>query len=312
MHLSNLTLCCIDNQYPDLGFDALLLSTQSCSFDQVIFFTRSGFMPPEHHISNLIIIPIDYICDLESYSEFMIKGLDRYIQTSHALIIQWDGFIIHPNLWQEHFMEYDYIGAPWPTKKGLLVGNGGFSLRSKKLLSALQDEAIVAKHPEDQCICLENRAYLENTHGVTFAPGALAEQFAFELKKPPFDCFGFHAVCNFPLVLSTPDLIKLIYKLPPKLIFTEQFSQFIETCQNLNSREVIDAIKAQILKLCNNMDYGLLSSRLYRHIIKTCIQRNLYGIARDTLLIRIKITGWNIDAIFLLLRIYIHKFLPRV
>ena len=312
MHLPNLTLCCIDNQYPELGFDALLFSTQGCSFDKVIFFTRSGFVPPQHSIPNLTIIPIDQICDLTTYSEFMIKGLDRYIQTSHVLIVQWDGFITHPPLWQERFMEFDYIGAPWPTKEGLLVGNGGFSLRSKKLLSALQDETVVAKHPEDQCICLENRVYLENTHGITFAPGALAEQFAFELQKPPFDCFGFHAVCNLPLVLSTPELLKLIGKLPPKLIFTEQFSQFIEVCQNLNSCEVIDAIKKQILKLSNSMDRALLSSRLYRHIIKTCIRRKLYSIALDTLFTRIKVTGWNVDALFLLLRIYSHKLLPRV
>ena len=312
MHLPNLTLCCIDNQYPELGFDALLHSTQSRSFDKVIFFTRSGFIPPQHSILNLTIISIDPICDLTTYSEFVIKGLNRYIQTSHVLIVQWDGFITHPSLWQESFMDYDYIGAPWPTKEGLLVGNGGFSLRSKKLLIALQDEAIVAKHPEDQCICLENRAYLENTHDITFATGALAEQFAFELQKPSFDCFGFHAVCNLPLVLSTPGLLKLINKLPPKLIFTEQFSQFVEFCQNLNSHEVMDAVKEQILKLCNSMDQELISSRLYRHIIKTCIRRRLYGIALDTLLTRANITGWNIDAIFLFLRIYCHKLLPRV
>ena len=312
MHLPNITLCCIDNQYPELGFDALLFSTQDCSFDEVIFFTRSGFVPPQHLIPNLTIIPIDHFCDLTTYSEFMIKGLDHYIQTSHALIVQWDGFITHPDLWRERFMDFDYIGAPWPTKEGLLVGNGGFSLRSKKLLSALQDEAITAKHPEDQCICLENRAYLENTYGMRFAPGGLAEQFAFELQKPSFNCFGFHAVCNLPLVLSTPDLLKLISKLPPKLIFTEQFSQFIETCHNLNSRKVMDAVKEQILNLCNSMDQDLLSSRLYRHIIKTCIRRKLYSVALDTLVTRIKTTGWNIDAIFLLLRIYSHKLLPRV
>jgi hypothetical protein len=241
----------------------------------------------------------------------MIKDLDQYIQTSHVLIVQWDGFITYPDLWQDRFLEFDYIGAPWPTEEGLLVGNGGFSLRSKKLLSALQDPVIVAKHPEDQCICLENRTYLENTHGITFAPGQLAEQFAFELQKPGFDCFGFHAVCNLPIVLSTSDLMKLIQKLPPKLIFTEQFCQFIETCQGLNSREVMATLKRQILTLTQSMNEGVLSSRLYRHIIKTCIRRKLYRLAFETLLNRVKVTGWNVDALFLLLRIYSHKLLHR-
>jgi hypothetical protein len=215
-------------------------------------------------------------------------------------------------LWQERFLEFDYIGAPWPTKEGLLVGNGGFSLRSKKLLNALQDEAILPKHPEDQCICLENRIYLENTHDIAFAPGELAEEFAFELEKPNFDCFGFHAVCNLPLVLSKTDLLELITKLPPKLIFTEQFCQFVGSCQGLNSSEIMTALKKQILTLTKEMNADMLSSRLYRHIIKTCIRRKLYGIALETLRTRIKITGWNVDAFLLLLRIYSHKLLPRV
>jgi hypothetical protein len=312
MHLPNITLCCIDNQYPELGFDAVVFSTQDCSFDAVLFFTRSGFVPPQHSIPNLRIIPIDQICDLTTYSEFMIKGLDQYIQTSHVLIVQWDGFITQPDLWQERFLEFDYIGAPWPTKEGLLVGNGGFSLRSKKLLNALQNEAILPKHPEDHCICLENRTYLENTHGIAFSPGGLAEQFAFELEKPNFDCFGFHAVCNLPLVLAKTDLLKLITKLPPKLIFTEQFCQFVGSCQGLNSSEIMSTLKNQILTLTKEMNADMLSSRLYRHIIKTCIRRKLYSIALETLRTRIKITGWSVDAFLLLLRIYSHKLLPRV
>ncbi len=307
MRLPNITLCCIDNQYPNLGFDALTQSAKDCSFGEVIFFTHSGYTPPEHQIPNLKIISIDKINDLISYSEFIIKGLNEYIQTSHALIVQWDGFITHPKLWREQFLEYDYIGAPWPTEKGLVVGNGGFSLRSKRLLSALQDKAIIAKHPEDQCICLKNRQYLQDTYGISFAPGKLAEQFAFELQKPTFDCFGFHAVSNLPLVLSEPDLLNLIEKLPSKLIFTEQFSQFIGTCQGLDSHEVMDALKKQILKLTHIMDAGLVSSRLYRHIIKTCIRRKLYALARDTLQIRTKVTGWNMDTLVLLVRIYGHQ-----
>ena len=30
------------------------------------------------------------------------------------LIVQDDGFIINKNLWDEEFLSYDYIGAPWP------------------------------------------------------------------------------------------------------------------------------------------------------------------------------------------------------
>lgn len=309
--LRDVTLCCIDNQFPELGFNALQFSTQFCAFGEIFFFTQPRFIPPKPDITNLKIISIDHIVDLTTYSEFILKGLNEYIKTTYVLIVQWDGFIINPKLWQDRFLEFDYIGAPWPTKDGLLVGNGGFSLRSKKLLNALQDNSITAKHPEDQCICLENRKYLEKVHGINFAPGELAEQFAFEIQKPSFNCFGFHAVCNLPLVLPTSDLLNLIKKLPPKLIFTEQFSQFIKTCQDLNSDVVMTALRKQIIFLTQSMSGHLLSSRIYRHIIKTCIRRKLYQLAFDALIKRTNITGWNSDALLLLARIYSHKLLDK-
>jgi len=305
----NITLCCIDNQYPDLGFDALLRSTRHCSFGEVLFFTASNFVPPQHQIPNLRIIPIDHIIDLDTYSKFLIKDLNRYIFNNHILIVQWDGFITEPRLWQDQFLEYDYIGAPWPRNEGLLVGNGGFSLRSKKLLDALQDEHIDAKHPEDQCICLEYRPYLEAHHGISFAPPELAEQFAFELQKPSFACFGFHGVCNLPLVLTSLELLMLIEKLPPKFIFTEQFSQFINTCQIKHSGDVLGGIEQKVLALTNNMSEEMRSSRLYRHIIKTSIRQKLYRLAVATLRKRTEVTGWNIDALVLLLRIHGFKLL---
>lgn len=307
--LPNTALCCIDNQYPDLGFDALLRSTRKCTFGEVLFFTASSFVPPEHQIPNLRIIPIDHIVDLDTYSKFLIKDLNRYIFHNHILIVQWDGFITEPRLWQDQFLEYDYIGAPWPRNEGLLVGNGGFSLRSKKLLEALQDQQIDAKHPEDQCICLEYRPYLEAHHGIRFAPPELAEQFSFELQKPSFACFGFHGVCNLPLVLTSLELLILIKKLPPKFIFTEQFSQFINTCQKRHGGDTLEAIEQKVISLTNNMSKEMLSSRLYRHIIKTSIRQKLYGLAVATLRKRTEVTGWNIDALFLLLRIYGFKLL---
>ena len=307
MHIPNVTLCCIDNQYTDLGFDALQKSTNSLSFEQVIYFTSPKFIAKKNSIKNLSIIPIQHINNLETYSNFMIKELNKYIGTKYVIIVQWDGFITHPNLWRMEFLNFDYIGAPWPTSNGKLVGNGGFSLRSKKLLNALQDEKITAMHPEDQCICIENRTYLEQAHQIRFAPGELAEQFAFELQKPAFDCFGFHAVCNLPLVLVRQDLIQMIHKLPSKLIFTEQFSQFIQACQGLNNANIMDELIKQILSLVLNMSKDQLSTRQYRHIIKTCIQCKIYSLALKTLTIRARVTGWNMDALMLLTRIYTHK-----
>ena len=62
--------------------------------------------------------------DLEGYSEFVIRELHKYVDTSHCLLVQWDGYVLNPKSWLPQFLDYDYIGAPW---NGNVVGNGGFS-----------------------------------------------------------------------------------------------------------------------------------------------------------------------------------------
>jgi hypothetical protein len=134
------------------------------------------------------IVPIAPITSREAYSSFMIKQINSYVDTPFALVIQYDGFILNPDAWHDAFLDYDYIGAPWfETDGSLIVGNGGFSLRSKRLLELLQqDDAIVDPSaldppdaPEDWYICWMIRDYLE-ARGVRFAPPELALQFSFE------------------------------------------------------------------------------------------------------------------------------------
>ena len=74
----------------------------------------------------------------------------------------------------------------------LSVGNGGFSLRSRRLLEAGLDARIVQEHPEDQMLRRTYRQLLEQQHRVQFAPPALARQFAFENERPRGPTFGFH------------------------------------------------------------------------------------------------------------------------
>ena len=75
---------------------------------------------------------IEPITSREAYSRFMLRDLHRHIATSHALCVQWDGYVLDPARWDREFLEYDYIGAPWPHfGDAMRVGNGGFSLRSR-------------------------------------------------------------------------------------------------------------------------------------------------------------------------------------
>jgi len=132
------------------------------------------------------IIKIDPITSKQAYSAFVVKQLAKYLDSDFVLVIQTDGFIVNPGAWLPEFLEYDYIGAPWPPNQAYfgnpnhLVGNGGFSLRSKKLCDFLAQSPIVTDtHPEDVQICQKYRPYLERM-GFKFAPIELAHKFSTE------------------------------------------------------------------------------------------------------------------------------------
>jgi hypothetical protein len=161
------------------------------------------------------IVMIDPITSVEEYSKFILEKLDDYVDTPHVLLIQYDGFILNSEAWSDEFLQYDYIGAPWLVRDmsvnrfgfpkewlgQLVVGNGGFSLRSKKLLSLcskLTKESFFKKyHPEDLVISVYDRKLLEE-QGIMFAPVPLAKQFSYEaLNNNDYsweDQFGFHGL----------------------------------------------------------------------------------------------------------------------
>lgn len=153
----------------------------------------------------------------DAYSHFMIYDLWRYVESSHCLTIHADGYVLNPREWSNTFLDYDYIGAPWPVRDDVFVdpfgrtqrvGNGGFSLRSKKLLTVPQHYDVVFdvnqsdfyRHMnagllhEDGNICVHNRHVYEQA-GCRFAPVEIAARFSQEhfVKEARWITpFGFH------------------------------------------------------------------------------------------------------------------------
>jgi hypothetical protein len=145
---------------------------------------------------------IDKISSKQQYSHFILNNLNNYIDKAYCLIIQFDGYVINPELWDNDWLQYDYIGAPWWYTNNYNVGNGGFSLRSKKLLQVCQNTKFVSNHPEDDIICRGSRSLFESVHNIKYAPESVAAAFSFEPngKYSIFNnnTFGFHGI---------PDLI---------------------------------------------------------------------------------------------------------
>jgi hypothetical protein len=142
------------------------------------------------------------ISSKEHYSAFlinevphMLKNMGLSEQITHALVIQHDGFVLNGWVWNEEWLQYDYIGAPWLYIDGRNVGNGGFSLRSLVLMDYVSGKTVVG--PEDECIGRLWRGSLELS-GFKFAPEPVAHEFSYELNKPKQPTFGFHGIFHEP------------------------------------------------------------------------------------------------------------------
>ena len=189
-------------------------------------------------------IPIPALKGIQDYNQFMLRNLVHHVKTSHVLVIQWDGFITHPSQWRDAFLEWDYIGAPWyhGDHPGM-VGNGGFSLRSRRLLEALTDMPIDTRRPEDVEICVHLHSLLSSRHGIRIAPLSLAQSFACEYG-PYRPSFGFHGMHNFAHVLDHQALNSWLADAPAEILIHQHTRKLIkELIQSGRSSEARTLIR---------------------------------------------------------------------
>ncbi len=175
-----------------------------CCLDQIdvaaaLLLTDSP-IKPDH--PGIIVAPIDRITSSRAYSDFLLTRLVDYVATSHCLIVQWDGHVLNAARWRAEFLEQDYIGASWPQfSDGHDVGNGGFSLRSRRLMEVCRDPAFQSYHPEDVAIGRVNRNWLE-VKGMRFASRALADIFSTERSGDVSTSFGYHGAWLMPRAIG--------------------------------------------------------------------------------------------------------------
>ena len=227
LDLSAITLLCVETRDPALAHFAIQKCTQQTRFGKVVLITdlaklrkNSNDQTEDHEQNSKVarLQGIEYIQappinTTKDYSNLLLTGLRQYVTGTHVLIIQWDSFILHPELWTNDFLQYDYIGAVWPHHPDTPVGNGGFSLRSVKLLEGLESPRVTKRHPEDFCICVDNNALLKSEFGIRFAPAQVAEQFAVE-RSDWHPAFGFHGFFNFSRALGDAELEYFLEMLP--------------------------------------------------------------------------------------------------
>ncbi len=195
--LPDITLIAIDTKYYGLTKLAIEDTCQKLKFARTIIFTDR---PELFNVDEVIKIKAENNVEAELILWYQVY---KYINTSHVLTVQWDGWVVNPHFWDDSWLKYDYIGAPWLYGDGKNVGNGGFSLRSKRLMELLAtDPNFSYVEPEDNTICRVYRPQLEDK-GFKWADRATAERFSFE--SAPAKCFGFHSIGNSAYVLFRDD-----------------------------------------------------------------------------------------------------------
>lgn len=210
INLTNVTLVAVSGIDPRGAMKALEISMRGIDYHEVVLIAHDRPL----NLNKKIVFKQCKPSELKSkdpknkndYSKFIAYDLCHYINSDYAIIVHNDAYVLRPHQWVDRFLDYDYIGAPWPrdvhfTDDGMnvRVGNGGFSLRSKKLLGALNKLALpftdngTGFYNEDGVICVYYRKELEK-YGIKFAPVEVASRFSREKdcddseSKP----FGFH------------------------------------------------------------------------------------------------------------------------
>jgi hypothetical protein len=162
------------------------------------------------------------------------------------LSIQWDGYVVNPDAWTNDFLQYDYIGAKWPWHKdGRNVGNGGFCLRSRKLMQSLAELVsfgeieLPGKRPEDDYVCRQLRPKLESL-GIRFAPEPVADRFSYEREEPTQTTFGFHGPFNMWRHIDYSELAQVIEHLDDYAVKHQHYDELAIAYKMLRRFDLLD------------------------------------------------------------------------
>lgn len=193
------TILALQKSYKDILFGSIKLITHE----------RPEILPKEISFEEC-----PKLDDINKYNHYVFIELGKHVKTSHCLLIQHDSWVLSPKLWDDDWLQYDYCGSPWEWKTNsyqtdygehVRVGNGGFSLRSKKLLDIPKKHNMYLKSEkgwknEDGQICVYWRKELLD-YGIKYAPVEIASKFSYENPVPEnnfgkMKTFGFHKNLN--------------------------------------------------------------------------------------------------------------------
>lgn len=196
LKLKTVTLLGIDSHHPDKTLRSLIFSKRFVDFAEVVFVTDLNFPDIQSKANHHGIRLVHHTTTTREDHEYSsIEKMPEYFTTPHVIYTEWDGAVANPQAWEDRWLEHDFIGAPWPIgAKGAEppsdetnnVGNGGFSLRSKRFCQAVSQRVHQTKGKmlgtilmSDAWMCRTLRPELQKL-GMYYAPVFRAACFSCE------------------------------------------------------------------------------------------------------------------------------------
>lgn len=225
--LNSVTLAAMTSVNVYETVQAMKYSMRDIEFGDAVFISdKKPFFLPK----NIRFSYTDKLDNIDKFNYKMTYELGQHIKTDYALIVHADGFVVNPDKWSDDFLNYDYIGSPWPLpgndyeyrdSKGNIcrVGNS-VSIRSKRLMDYPREHNIKwekvydDEYNEDIFICCHIRNTLEDA-GIKWAPVEVAARFGREhdvLECKGIEPFLFHKWrgenAKYPVFISPSKRLK--------------------------------------------------------------------------------------------------------
>lgn len=197
LNLPNVTLIAVSSVKIYETVKALEYSMRGINFGEVVLVTHEK---PKHLPKEITYKHCEPITNIDMFNHMMVYDLAEYVDTDYMLLVHYDGFVVNPESWKDEFLDYDYIGSPWPMPTPdhksyydaqgnvVRVGNS-VSLRSKRLLEYPKAHNLEWRrtpdgdYNEDIFLCAMSKCQMEED-GLKFAPIEVARYFGREHTMP--------------------------------------------------------------------------------------------------------------------------------
>jgi hypothetical protein len=177
------------------------------------------------------------------YSEFVTKELNNFIETDYCMTVQYDGFAVNKERWNDNFLNFDFLGTPVSPlhdpmyisltrietdlvdindvikKSEWKTGGGGFNIKSKKFLEVCsKDEEIRAFADDstrddyawwcdDMTLNFIHDKKLKEEYGLKYADLSTCLNFGSEIATGYNFPFGFHGWYHVALHLNETEIV---------------------------------------------------------------------------------------------------------